>query len=72
MNTHIIRITFTWNDGPDSILVKLTTPKNLSIEKIYSIMKNAHHHLDFEEQELYEQDSRYPSNLLDYVCKQNN
>lgn len=71
MKTYLLKVTFTWDDGNDSLLVSLSVPENTTLDDIPSILHEEHDFLDSGEYEecLYENNGRNAESLLSYVCE---
>lgn len=73
MNTYEIKITFLWDDGNDTNLVRITVPYNIEIEQLNEKIIETHEKLcaDEDGEDIYGINGRNVETLMNYMCEKN-
>ena len=71
MRKSVFELSFQWDDGPESKVIVLTVPENVTDNDIIGVLKATHQELceDKDGEDVYGTCGRCPETLMTYVCK---
>lgn len=67
---HKCKLTFTWDDGNETKIINVYTPREVSTEEVRKTLEETHEFLCHEDKDdNYGHGGRTPETLVDYMCE---